>query len=66
MPAATVMTAASRIALVALTAGLPALADAQPTVPAAAQTEERTTGLPAAIDWTFNLDAGWGTFGFAN
>ncbi|HEU4689767.1 MAG TPA: hypothetical protein VFS23_15450, partial [Vicinamibacterales bacterium] len=28
--------------------------------------EERSTGLPPRIDWTFNLDAGWGTFGFGN
>jgi hypothetical protein len=28
--------------------------------------EERSTGLPARADWTFNLDAGWGTFGFGN
>jgi hypothetical protein len=28
--------------------------------------EERTTGLPRAVEWTFNFDAGWGTFGFAN
>ena len=28
--------------------------------------ESRQTGLPSAIAWTFNLDAGWGTFGFAN
>jgi hypothetical protein len=28
--------------------------------------EERSTGLPAWIDWTFNFDASWGTFGFAN
>src|SRR6187401_1267449 len=26
----------------------------------------RSTGLPGVIDWTFNVDAGWGTFGFAN
>jgi hypothetical protein len=26
----------------------------------------RTTGLPSGLDWTFNFDAGWGTFGFAN
>ena len=26
----------------------------------------RSTGLPGIIDWTFNFDAGWGTFGFAN
>ena len=29
------------------------------------KTEERPTGLPSPIAWTFNLDAGWGTFGFA-
>ena len=28
--------------------------------------KERPTGLPAPIKWTFNLDAGWGTFGFGN
>jgi hypothetical protein len=28
--------------------------------------QERTTGLPTAMKWTFNFDAGWGTFGFAN
>ena len=28
--------------------------------------EERSTGLPSKIDWTFNFDAGWGTFGFGN
>ena len=30
------------------------------------KTEERSTGLPPRISWTFNFDAGWGTFGFAN
>jgi len=28
--------------------------------------EERPTGLPSKMTWTFNFDAGWGTFGFAN
>jgi hypothetical protein len=28
--------------------------------------EARPTGLPSPIKWTFNFDAGWGTFGFAN
>jgi hypothetical protein len=28
--------------------------------------EERPTGLPSRVTWTFNFDAGWGTFGFAN
>ena len=31
-----------------------------------AKTEERPTGLPSPITWTFNFDAGWGNFGFAN
>jgi len=30
------------------------------------QTEARSSGLPSGIDWTFNLDATWGTFGFMN
>ena len=28
--------------------------------------EPRPTGLPAGVDWTFNLDAGIGAFGFGN
>ena len=28
--------------------------------------EARPTGLPAGIDWTFNFDAAWGSFGFAH
>jgi hypothetical protein len=28
--------------------------------------EGRPIGLPSAVDWTFNFDAGWGNFGFAN
>src|SRR5262245_3131833 len=28
--------------------------------------DERPTGLPKKLDWTFNLDAGLGGFGFAN
>jgi hypothetical protein len=38
------------------------------SAPASAQqaAEERPTGLPAPIKWTFNFDAGWGSFGFAN
>jgi hypothetical protein len=31
-----------------------------------AQDEARSTGLPSRVKWTFNFDAGWGTFGFAN
>ena len=46
----------------------PAIARAQdpPGEPPEKKTEERPTGLPARIKWTFNFDAGWGTFGFAN
>src|ERR1700752_1397781 len=47
----------------------PAAARAQdPAPPATPQDkpEERPTGLPARVTWTFNFDAGWGTFGFAN
>jgi hypothetical protein len=29
-------------------------------------TPERSTGLPSQINWTLNIDAGWGSFGFAN
>lgn len=28
--------------------------------------EQRETGLPKNIDWTFNFDAAWGSFGFGN
>ena len=39
----------------------------QPPPPAADHpSEQRSTGLPAKVDWTFNLDAAWGMFGFAN
>jgi hypothetical protein len=48
----------------------PAVAHAQSAAedpaPAPQEQQERPTGLPSGIDWTFNLDAGWGTFGFAN
>src|SRR5207247_6261479 len=37
-----------------------------PPPAAPSQPEERTTGLPPRVDWKFNFDAGWGTFGFAN
>ena len=26
----------------------------------------RSTGLPVGVDWAFNFDAAWGSFGFAN
>ena len=31
-----------------------------------AQEPARPMGLPGPIKWTFNFDAGWGSFGFAN
>lgn len=36
--------------------------------PAQPEEEARSTGLPSAsgLDWTFNLDASWGNFGFLN
>lgn len=40
---------------------------AAPTPPAAAPApEERSTGLPKKVNWTFNFDAGGGMFGFGN
>jgi Alginate export len=38
--------------------------DAPPPPPP--QPEARSTGLPSKLQWTFNFDAGWGNFGFAN
>lgn len=60
-----------RILIVALTisAVFAVTAGAQttsPQDPPAAQPAARSTGLPSAISWQFNFDAGWGTFGFAN
>lgn len=37
-----------------------------PSPPPAAAPEERSTGLPSGLDWTFNFDASGGNFGFAN
>jgi Alginate export len=36
--------------------------------PAAAQAapDDNPTGLPGGVEWKFNFDATWGTFGFAN
>jgi hypothetical protein len=31
-----------------------------------AKPDERPTGLPGPISWTFNFDAAWGSFGFQN
>ena len=62
----------SWLSCAALTLLAPASVWAQNTAPAepqavpAEQTEARPTGLPSSVSWRFNLDAGWGTFGFAN
>ena len=48
--------------MIALLVPSPALAQAEGGAPP----EERPTGLPPQVEWTFNFDAGWGTFGFAN
>ena len=34
--------------------------------PPADQPDARPTGLPSVVEWTFNFEAGWGTFGYAN
>jgi hypothetical protein len=38
----------------------------EPSPAPAEQPEARTSGLPHGLDWTFNLDAAGGAFGFAN
>jgi hypothetical protein len=53
------------ISLICLMPAGVAAQDAPPAKPEE-KTQERPTGLPARITWTFNFDAGWGTFGFAN
>jgi hypothetical protein len=64
------------LATLVLVAPAPAFAQVAgqpPSAPVAGQppttqgtTQSRSWGLPSRVDWTFNLDAGWGTFGFAN
>src|SRR3954470_11210979 len=54
------------ILLFALTPLLARAQDAAGQHPDPSQEKERSTGLPPSIKWTFNFDAGWGTFGFAN
>jgi hypothetical protein len=46
----------------------PAEKPADPQDANASSKEEpvRSTGLPSRISWVVNMDAGWGTFGFAN
>jgi Alginate export len=55
--------------LLALTSSLARAQDPTPAPqnpPPAQEEKARSNGLPSPIKWTFNLDAGWGTFGFAN
>src|SRR6188472_3034049 len=58
------------LALLSLLLLFPARASGQespvPTEKAAETGQERSSGLPPRVTWTFNFDAGWGTFGFAN
>jgi len=42
------------------------LSSTDPPKPDPPKEEERDTGLPKEFKWTFNFDAAWGTFGFAN
>jgi hypothetical protein len=58
------MTPAMRLLLALAILIVPVAARGQD--PPASQPEERPTGLPSAFTWTFNFDAGWGNFGFAN
>ncbi len=64
------MTRSIRAALCLMSIAVaPAAASAQDPAPPAKpeeQEEARPTGLPSRVKWTFNFDAGWGTFGFAN
>jgi hypothetical protein len=61
---------ARAMALCQLLLLVPAIVHAQdtsvPTEHVADHEQQRPTGLPSRVKWTFNFDAGWGTFGFAN
>ena len=59
------MVYAGRLLLVSAILMMPAVARGQDPAPAP-QPEARSTGLPSQFEWTFNFDAGWGNFGFAN
>jgi hypothetical protein len=55
------------LAAVGVLAALAASAEqTPPPAPPPAPAESRPTGLPSGLDWTFNFDASWGNFGFAN
>ena len=66
-----VVTTAGALAVWCALAAAPAAAQdppppPEPAPPAAGPSDQRSTGLPSALEWTFNFDAGWGSFGFAN
>ena len=61
MAAALLMPSSARAQTAGQSVPPPAPPPAAPDKP-----EERTAGLPPHVEWTFNFDAGWGTFGFAN
>jgi hypothetical protein len=53
--------------LFALLGSVPSTATAQEQGPETAPVrDDNPTGLPRGVKWTFNFDATWGTFGFAN
>src|SRR4029079_17667730 len=58
-------TGALLIAIALLTPSY-ALAQAAAPPPPPDTLDARSAGLPPKVDWTFNFDAGWGSFGFAN
>lgn len=63
------MTHATRATLFVLSLTLaPFVARAQDQTQTSAQgnPERKEIGLPSKVKWPFNLDAGWGTFGFGN
>jgi hypothetical protein len=60
----TIMTSGMRVLLVLAILIVPVAARGQDPPPA--EPEERPTGLPGQLEWTFNFDAGWGNFGFQN
>ncbi len=63
------MTRATRATMLILSVSLaPCVAHAQDQAQATPQgnPERKEIGLPSKVKWPFNLDAGWGTFGFGN
>ena len=63
------MTPAARaLLLIVLAAAVPSAARGQDGSAASSQSsaQEKPIGLPSRVKWPFNLEAGWGTFGFGN